>query len=140
MDVTPIIARLQAQLTGFVAIGGAADADMAVEFAPRPPCAYVVPMAETAEPSELLGLLDQRLTQTFLVLLVVANLRDPTGSAAAADLAAKRLQLRTALLGWVPDTATGEPVEFVSGALLQFKEQALWWRDVFQVKTYYRSA
>jgi hypothetical protein len=140
MDVTPIITRLQAQLTGFAAIAGSASVDQAIETAPNTPAAYVVPLAETAEPSPLIGVLVQRLTQEFCVVLVIANLRDATGAAAAVDLAAKRQALRAVLLGWVPDAATGEAVEFVGGALLDFREARLWWRDVFRVVTYYRSA
>lgn len=140
MDVTPVIARLQAQLSGFVCIAGSADADQAINAAPATPAAYVVPLAETAEGSDLIGVLNQRLTQDFAVVLVIANLRDATGAAAAAELASQRLALRAALLGWVPDDLTGEPVQFVGGELLQFKDQRLWWRDVFRVMTYYRSA
>ena len=140
MDVTPVIDRMRAQLAGFVTIAGSADVDQAVDGAPATPAAYVVALAETAEPSDLIGVLAQRLTQEFAVVLVVANLRDATGAAAAAELATKRLALRAALLGWVPDAQTGEPVQFVGGDLMLFRDQRLWWRDVFRVITYYRSA
>lgn len=140
MDVAPVIARLKAQLTGFVGITGAGDLDVAIDGTPNTPAAYVMPLAETAEESNFIGVIDQRLTQEFAVVLVVSNLRDATGAAAVAELATKRLALRAALLGWAPDAATGEPVQFVSGAVLQFRDQRLWWRDVFRVIAYYRSA
>lgn len=140
MDVSPFITRLAAQLTGFTAIAGAADLDAAIEALPNAPAAYVLPLAETAEESALLGVTDQRITQDVGVVLVVSNLRDAAGSAAAAELAARRLAVRGALVGWVPDPVNGEPVQFVGGALLQFAQSRLWWRDVFRVTTYYRSA
>ena len=140
MDVTPVIDRLRAQLSGFVTIAGSADVDSAVDGAPATPAAYVVALAETADPSDLIGVHEQRLMQEFAVVLVVANLRDTTGAAAAAELATKRLALRAALLGWVPDAATGEPVQFVGGDLMQVRDQRLWWSFVFRVITYYRSA
>ena len=139
MDVTPIITRLQAQLSGFVAIAGAADMDAAIEAAPATPAAYVVPLAETADDPDLAGAHHQRVLQEFGVVLVVANLRDATGRAAAVDLATRRLALRTALLGWAPDASNGEVVAFTSGALLQFRDARLWWRDVFRVMTDFRS-
>ena len=140
MDVAPFIARLKAQLTGFVVITGAGDLDVAIGGTPNTPAAYVMPLAETAEESKFIGVIDQRLTQEFAVVLVVSNLRDATGAAAIAELATRRAALRAALLGWVPDAATGEPVQFVTGAVLEFRDQRLWWRDVFRVIAYYRSA
>jgi len=140
MDVSPIVTRLQAQLTGFVSIGASADADAAIDNAPATPAAYVVPLTETPDAPDLVGVHHQRLAQAFAVVLVVSNLRDVTGAAAAAELAAKRTALKAALLGWVPDASNAEAVAFAGGALLQFRDQRLWWRDVFTVMTDYRSA
>lgn len=140
MDVTPIIVRLRAQLSGFVVIAGAAELDAAIAHAPSPPAAYVIPLAETADEPDLSGIHHQRLVQEFAVVLVVSNLRDATGDAAAADLQLKRSAVRVALLGWAPDASDGETVAFVSGRLLQFVDQRLWWTDEFRVMTHYRSA
>lgn len=140
MDTAAIIARLKAQLTGWVAIGGAADVDQAIETAPATPAAYVVPLAESGAPPDLIGIYRQDLVQAFGVVIVVANLRDATGAAAAADLQARRLAVLAALLGWAPDAATGYPVVFTSGRLLQFRDARLWWTDEFEVSSEYRSA
>jgi hypothetical protein len=139
VDVTPIVTRLRAQLTGFPVIAASADADAAIDTAPATPAAYVVPLAETAEAPDLVGVHHQRLLQEFGVVLVVANLRDATGLAAAAELQTRRLAVRAALLGWAPDASNGEPVAFTSGAILQFKDSRLWWRDVFRVFADFRS-
>jgi hypothetical protein len=140
MDLTPVIARLKAQLTGFVAIAGAADLDHAMAFSTGTPAAYVLPLAESARGPDMLGVHHQRLTQAFAVVLVISNLRDATGAAAVTDLAAKRTALRAALLGWVPDATNGEPVSFTSGRLMGLEDAQLWWTDEFQVLTDYRSA
>ena len=140
MDVSPIITRLRAQLSGWVFIGGAADADQAIETAPATPAAYVVPLAETADAPDLLGVHHQRLTQEFGVIIVLANLRDATGAAAAAELQARRTAVRAALLGWAPDAGNGEPVSFIGGRLLTFRDQRLWWTDEFRVMSDFRSA
>lgn len=140
MDVTPIIDRLKTQLTGFVLIAGAADLDIAIDATPNAPAAHVMPLAETAEAPDLAGLHHQRVLQEFGVVVMVANLQDATGSAAAVELHARRLAVRAALVGWVPDPASGETVAFTGGRLLQFFNQRLWWMDQFRVLTDYRSA
>jgi hypothetical protein len=140
VDVTPIVLRLREQLAGYMTIAASADVDVAIDSAPATPAAYVVPLAETATENDLVGVHHQRVLQEFCVVLVLSNLRDATGTAAAADLAAKRLELRAALLGWLPDASYSETVSFVGGALLQFRDQRLWWRDVFRVISDYRSA
>ena len=140
MDVTPVIDRLRAQLSGFVTIAGAGDLDAAIDGTPNTPTAYVMPLAESAEAPDLAGLHHQRLLQEFAVVLVVSNLRDATGAAAAVELATRRAAVRTALLGWVPDATNGEAVAFTGGRVLKFENQRLWWTDEFRVMTDYRSA
>lgn len=140
MDVSPIIARLGAQAPGFVVIAGAADLDAAIELAPATPAAYVLPLAESAADSDLATIVHQRTALEFAVVLVVSNLRDAQGAAAAAELATRRAAVRAALLGWAPDAANGEPVSFTSGRLLQFRDARLWWTDEYRVMTDLRSA
>lgn len=129
MDLTPIIVRLKEQLAGFVLVGAAADLDIAIGTLTTPPAAFVLPLEDTAQPNDRLGVHHQLVTQRFAVVLVLSNLRDATGAAAAAELAVRRRALRDALAGWMPDAATGEPVNFTGGRLLQFEDQLLWWRD-----------
>jgi hypothetical protein len=140
VDVSPVIARLRANLTGFTVVAGSADLEAATASNATTPAAYVMPLAESAEPNDMLGLTHQRLTLEFAVVTVVANLRDATGAAATADLNGKRMQVRAALVGWVPDASNGEPVTFTSGRLLQFRDSQLWWIDDFAVRADYRSA
>ncbi|MBL8351201.1 MAG: hypothetical protein JNL87_12925 [Burkholderiaceae bacterium] len=139
MDVSAVITRLAAQLSGFVVVAGAADLDAAIELAPATPAAYVLPLAETADAPALISVHEQRVVQAFGVVLVVSNLRDATGAAAAAELATRRQAVRAALVGWVPDAATGLPVGFTGGRLLQFRDGRLWWADDFELTTYYRT-
>lgn len=140
MDTSPVIARLQASLagSGWVLIAGAAELDAAIDTTPAVPAAYVLPLAETAEPSDLASLHSQRIAQGFAVVICVANLRDARGAAAAGDLHTRRMAVRAALLGWAPDLADGEAVSFAAGRLLKFEQQRLWWTDEFTVFTTYR--
>jgi len=140
MDLSLITTRLREQLTGFKAIGGAADLDAAAEGAVATPSAFVIPLADSARPNGLIGTHHQELTEAFAVILVVANLRDARGDAALQTLAPLRLQVRQALAGWVPVAAEGEPVQIAGGRLLRMADARLWWSDEFAVKTYFWSA
>jgi hypothetical protein len=141
MDLSLIIARLKEQLSGLKSIGASADLDAAVAGMAAMPAAFVLPLAESASGNDMLGSTEQRITQSFGVVQVLYNRRDALGAAALSDLAALRLALRTALVGWVPDDATGEPVLFTGGRLLRLDgDGQLWWTDEFELINYYRSA
>ncbi len=139
MDLSPILDRLKSQLTGFKAIGSAADLEaIGHGVIPIPSC-YLVPMSESAEDNDLLGGYEQRLSVGFSVILATSNRRDAVGAAALADLEALRSMIRVALVGWPPEPALGEPVRYLSGSLLRFDDGLLWWADEFRVTSYLRS-
>lgn len=140
MDLTPVIAHLKTQLVALKSIGGAADLDAAIEGTVAMPAAFVLPLGESATPSELTMVTRQRITHSFGVVHVVANRRDAQGAAALVDLATLRYRLRAALVGWVMDAASGEPVQFTGGRLLRLDSNGrLWWIDEFVFLSTYRS-
>lgn len=140
MDLTPVIARLQSSLVGFKLVGGSADLDVAIDAAPATPAAFVLPLAESAVASDMTGRTYQRVAQRFGVMLCLANRRDAKGVAALSDLHPLRLQVRTALVGWAADTATGEPVHFVAGRLMKMDgDGRLWWIDEFELVQHFWS-
>jgi hypothetical protein len=140
MDLSLIEARLKATLVGLKSIGAVADLDAAMGGAAPTPSAFVLPLAEGSVDADTLGSTNQRIAQLFGVVHVVSNRRDAKGSAALDDLKTLRLNLRAALVGWVPDAATGEPVHFRAGRLLQLDDHGcLWWTDEFELITYYWS-
>ena len=140
LDLTPVIARLQATLTGFKSIGGSAELDAVIDLKPATPAAFVLPLAESAVHTDLTGGTHQRISQRFGVLLCVSNVRDPKGAQALTDLATLRTQLRTALVGWIADAATQEPAHFVAGRTLKMDgDGRLWWLDEFEMTIYYWS-
>ena len=141
MDLSLIVTRLKTELTALRSVGSCADLDAAIEGAVAMPSAFVLPLAESASDMALVGQTGQRIAQAFGVLHVVSNRRDGQGSAALDDLKTYRLALRAALVGWVPDAATGEPVTFRAGRLLRLDgDGRLWWMDEFELTTYYWSA
>lgn len=138
MDLAPILARLKSTLTGFKLVGGSVDLEsIGAGVVPSPSC-YLLPMSESAEDNALIGAFDQRLTVVFAVVTAVSNKRDAAGAAALGDLEPLRTQIKSALLGWQPDSTIGEPVRFSGGALLKFEDALLWWSDEFRVTTYLR--
>lgn len=140
MDLSSILARLKTQLTGLKSVGVSADLDAAIEGVVAMPAAFVLPLAESGIDMGMLSGTDEKVTQAFGVVHCLSNRRDAQGAAALDDLRDHRLNLRTALVGWVPDDATGEPVHFTAGRLLRLDgDGRLWWIDEFQLTTYYWS-
>lgn len=139
MDVQPVIEHLRRSLKGLRSVGGAAEFDAAGDGTVTPPCAFVLPLQETAAPNGMLGVHDQRLALAFGVVTVVMNRRDARGEAAMGELAPHRRALKAALMGWCPDPAQGLPVNFVSGRLLRLDtDHRLWWTDEFVYESYER--
>jgi hypothetical protein len=140
MDLSLIVARLKEQLTALRSVGASADLDAAIDGVVAMPAAFVLPLAESAQDMGMSGATGQRIVQAFGVLHVVSNRRDGQGGAALDELKTHRLALRAALVGWVPDSVTGEPVTFAGGRLLRLDgDGRLWWIDEFALTTYYWS-
>lgn len=136
MDLTPILNRLQEQLTGFRLVGTAVDLDAVLSGGvPVAPAAYLVPLSESGGDNSISSDAIQELNVSFAVILVVSNRRDATGAAAVADLESFRALVRDALRGWSPDADTCGPVLFSSGRVLLFDDGLLWWTDEFQLLT-----
>jgi len=140
MWLQDVIARLKAQVTGMREIDGASSLDAAMRGAVSCPSAYAIPLTETGRELAHTGPVDQLITVLFGVLIVLDTARTAQGLDVLIELEAKRRQVRQALVGWVPDEDTGEPVTFAGGELVQFQgDGRLWWSDEFLLTTFYRS-
>lgn len=140
MDTTLILGRLKARLVGLREIESAAGLEAAMRGNRVAPAVYLVPLAERGTLIEDTGPASQVEDRVFGVIQVV-NTLDPLGTPGVLDLAGLRAQVKAALIGWVPDDDTGEPVWFLGGELVQFAgDGRLWWSDEFTFKNYYRSA
>lgn len=141
MDLTLVVTRLKAELTGLKSVGASADLDSAIVGVVAVPAAFVLPLADGVQPIDMTGRTGGLVTNAFGVVHVVSNRRDAQGAAAMADLVVLRNNLKSALLGWVPDPDTGEPVHRTGGRLLRLDgDGRLWWIDEFQLNTYEWSA
>lgn len=141
MDLSLIIAHLTAQLTGLRSISGSADMAAAMASVIAVPAAFVIPLADKVDNTDMTGATDEQSIDAFGVVHVLSNVRDARGDAALDDLKTFRANLRNALVGWVPDASNGEPVHRTAGRLLSLDDKGrLWWIDEFQLTSYYRSA
>lgn len=143
MDLSAIHTRLHTALAdkGLREVGQAVGLD-AVMRASRPmPAVYLIPLAEKGGNDDTTGdtvcVEENRL---FGVIYVIDVRNDPTGAKGTSALASLRAAVKAALIGWVQDPETGEPVWFVGGELVQFEgDGRLFWSDEFVFKGYYRS-
>ena len=140
MDLTFVVDRIRSQNLGFKQLGGSADLDAAMAGSVIPPAAFVIPLREKAEPSETTMVTRQRITAGFGVVMAVMNRRDAQGAASLVELNAYRSPLRSALVGWVHDVESGEPIQFDGGNLLRLDgDGRLWWIDEFFYMSTFRS-
>ncbi len=134
------IGRLTAQVTGMREIDGASSLEAAMRGAVATPSLYLIPLTETGRELAHTGPLDQQIAVLFAVLFALDTARSAQGMDVLVELHTHRSQVRAALVGWVPDDETGEPVTFVGGELVQFQgDGRLWWSDEFVLTTFYRS-
>lgn len=132
--------RLAAHMPGMREIDGASSLDAAMQGLVSTPSAYLIPLKDTGLEMAHTGPLDQDITVLFAVLIVLDAGRSASGMDVLRELHTRRGQVRQALVGWVPDEDTGEPVTYAGGELVQFQgDGRLWWSDEFLLSTYYRS-
>lgn len=138
MDLSLIVVRLKATLTGLKSVGAVVDLNAAIgSIGLAVPAAFVLPLADGVQPIDMTGSVGGQVTQSFGVVHVLSNKRDAKGDAALADLVVLRSNLTRVLLGWIPDAVSGEPVYRTGGRLLSLDgDGRLWWIDEFQLKTY----
>ncbi|WP_264047484.1 phage tail terminator protein [Methylobacterium flocculans] len=138
MMVAQIIQRLQgAPSSPFALVEGAAQLASLGTGAPNAtPAAYVYVTEEAASENERMnGPPLQRMEIDVTVLLVVENVSDGQGAAAAADVEAVKSFARAALLGWQPPAAD-DVITIVGGRLVRAKDGLVWWELMFAAATY----
>jgi len=130
----PVVDRLKDQIKDLRKVAGAANfASAHDDIKGEPRHAYVIPANDSAQPNraDTNGAVMQWVSERFSVALAVSNRRDPRGEHAINnELESLRSQVMAALLGYVP--ANGyDPIEYVSGNLLQLTPGVLWWSMTF---------
>lgn len=141
MDVaSAIIARLKAEVPQLRQIDGAMELDDVLTNDVRvdTPAVFVVPLDDIPVADEsFTGHVIQRITGTVAIVLCLDNYRDALGGESIGSLNQLRHAIRKALLGWVPDANTGEPVQAGPGRLMEFTGGRTWWSDEYQINYYW---
>ncbi len=97
---------------------------------------YVVPESENASPSQMVGVIDQRVKARIgVVILVHAQAR--SGDAPGEALEQEIDVVRRALLGWTHPEASG-PMAYEGGSLLSVDGRAIAWRVSFSCSYHLR--
>jgi len=135
MWVDNVIGRLRAQVSALRKVSGAVDFASATPDLKATPVAYVVPLAEAAGPNALANQVRQKMEVHFGVIFAIGSLRDARGEAAKEALEPLRAAVRSALLGWTPDTGFN-PIYCTGGRLVDMSEGILWWQDDFTTSFY----
>ena len=94
------------------------------------PCAFVVPMFDTATAASGLGSTTQNITERFAIIVCADNSQDKRfgrGMAAETILKTARSQLFNALLAWVsPDQMNMDPIQYARGQHLFMNNARIW--------------
>ena len=119
----------------FKFIGNVADYE-AVSGLPRSlPCAYVLPVSESAGQNAMLGSSLQQHSCTLAVIIIVRHSGDASGARAVGSLHELREAAQAALVNWTPQGLAGNvtcsPLAFAGGELLEFIDGTTLWRDEF---------
>lgn len=139
IDISILAADRLRTLAGsqFALVGTVADFAALADLPRSAPAAYVLPVGEVAEPTEMISRSSQRHQCTFAVLLIVRHAGDAGGGKGAAALQALRTTVQTALVNWTPASDTSA-VQFRSGQLAEFIDGTTIWQDDFGVDRWVR--
>ncbi len=98
------------------------------------PAAYVFLKEEHAQPNTRMsgGPLLQLVEADIAVVIITDNVSDQTGGAVRTDLETLKAKVRGAVMGMVPPSSDGQaPIEFVSGAVVNFSGGCVWHEQLF---------
>lgn len=132
--VRPIAARLEA--AGCVRVQGVLEYAALEAPPPQLPAFFVLPAEETAAPSRLAGIVDQKVTARFQVVIVVAAIQRRTG-APAEQLETEVERVVRALVGWTHPEGSG-CIEYDGGRLLSVAGHAAAWSARFRTAHHLR--
>lgn len=131
-------ARIKATVPELKLVGGAADFQAAAETNPTAtPACYVFLMSENPDPSET-DLLQQRVSASIGIAFCVKNVKDAKGAIATDLLDVLRKKVKDQIFGW-PPSEEHDPLERGVSRLLAFRDQHVWWQDLYSTAYFDRS-
>lgn len=133
MDLTPVISALRTRCAAAFSsrVAGAAQFQMLPESASLDvPCAFVLPMDDSPDPSISDNTVRQYLDERFAVVVALDNTTDERGQAAVLNVHTARAALWAALLGWQV-TTNHNGINYEGGSLLKIDRARLWYQFEF---------
>lgn len=94
---------------------------------------YVLPLGERVKNTEYTGATVSHVSYQVGVVTALRNVRDVQGGEHQQQLNVEREKIRALLAGWVP-TPNHEPLARGNGRLMQFKNNTVYWLDIFETK------
>jgi hypothetical protein len=138
MQTENFIARLKEKCPSFARrVYGAAESAVAKPNSMITPVAFVIPLADSSKGSFSTGGHSQEITEQIGVVIVITNKADIRGENASIDADKLRLEVMSALCGWLPQDAD-LPVDFIAGKLLEYDNYTLKWSSVFTTGYFFR--
>jgi len=132
MDIDLIIGQLRDHCPALGGrVGGAAQFGAVTEStALELPCAFVIPLEDSPDPSMSQNSIRQPLDETFEVVVAIDNRADERGQGSGRTVHTMRAALWAALLGWQPGPRY-DGIDYEGGNLLSIDRARLWWRFEF---------
>ncbi|NOG69810.1 hypothetical protein [Roseicella sp. DB1501] len=133
MNIPAIIQQLRTYCPTLKVVGGAADYERASrDTFGQVPAAYVIPRADDASPNEDQTQLQQRVLESFGVILVLDNTPDRRGQTSTTSVESMKYEVHGALLNWRMDpTRTARGLWYDGGHMVDLDGARLFWEMVY---------
>lgn len=99
------------------------------------PCAFVIPLADRAQPQAEQNIQLQDLEERFGVIVALSNVQDRTGLTAAINVYTVREVIWKAILNWTPDENAYKPIRYYGARLLSMNRAILFWMFEFYTQS-----
>lgn len=127
MKISGILSRLQDLCPALQAVLPAQALNALTDIYVQTPAVYVHIAEEIPSASTLDSYTSQRTEIRISVIVVGESYDEDTGGELWDDA---RAEVIAALLGWAPGAAY-EPLQHVSGTMIQISNSLIWWRDLW---------
>lgn len=115
----------------FREVAGAANLRSVLEGRVSTPACYVFRLRNSAGRNELDNAVNQRVVESYAVVIVTDNKRDTRGGDSSDENELLCQQVDQALLNWKPDPEA-EPMEYGGGSLVAMKDGCFFWQEIYK--------
>lgn len=138
MQLAPLIEQIVSQMPMLRQVTASASVPLAMESLKTYPSACIVMPRGTAVKNTAINAINQRVNDSFAVILAVRNISDMHGAAASAEMDTLTPQLRAALIGWVFNEKYA-PIEYAGYQLVAYHDGLMFWAEHFSSTHFVRA-